>query len=164
MSLRFAWRDLVVLVTTGAKDSEGELRHATEEIRERARRRGDPVAFLHVQSGRGAPDADLRREIEASMRELEPHLRCLTMLIDAEGFLAATLISIGSSMIRTFGRCGPTRMFRTSADAASWLCTYVDGYPDEIREVVDQIRARSLRPASPTPHHARLRPIPIHGL
>lgn len=118
-----AWRRLMMLVWKGQASAAG-IDRSSALFRPWAERHPEGVAFLIVVTTQRTqpPDEQTRAAMERTRRVPEGPFRGMATLIEAEGFVAATVRSI---MTRLQGG-GGGKVFRTVDEVAAWGAALLD--------------------------------------
>jgi hypothetical protein len=133
-----AWRRLMMLVWKGQASATG-IERSSDRFRSWAERHPEGAAFLIVVSTQRTqpPDEETRAAMERTHRVPEGPFRGMATLIEAEGFIAATVRSI---MTRLQGG-GGGNVFRTADEVAAWAAALLDdpgftaeGFAEALRE------------------------------
>ena len=133
-----------VLVAVWRKDVKlGALRAFETELK----------AFVPRCEGRGyasitviEPTISLRLSDEARatserlQRELAPHIKCMSYLVEVEGFVAAAARTIASGFTLVTRAPYPLKVFGNSGECARWAGPYVDVPTADIEALVRDVR------------------------
>lgn len=135
-----AWRRLMLLVWRGRATAAG-IERSRAIFEPWVERQPEGGAFLIVVPGHRTPPPDEQTRAamqRASTNPIGP-FKGMATLIEAEGFVAATVRSI---MTRLQGG-GAARVFRTTAETASWAAALLDDpelTADGLAEVIRRAR------------------------
>lgn len=86
------------------------------------------------------PD-NVRKQSETLQREMAPHIKCMSYLVEAQGFIAATARTVASGFTLITRAPYPLKVFGSLMECAAWAGPYVDVPDREIERFVHRVRA-----------------------
>lgn len=137
------WGPMLIAIFNGAVRGE-RVRPVVEAARRNCRRHPEGGGFtLIVGPHAGLPDADARRLTSDALVELGDHIHSAAVLVDWDGFRAATARSAVSTMFFATGKRLSMKVFKSLPEAARWQSETVRGPAfdgERYQKVVEEVR------------------------
>lgn len=135
---------LFIAVVNGAVRGE-RVQAIIDEARLHCERHPDGGCFsLVVGPDTGLPDAGVRGLMSAAIDELGGYIQAAAVIIDRDGFSAATARSVVSTMFFATGRRLTMRVFKSVRSAATWQAIAIHHEPrlraERIAEAIERVR------------------------
>ena len=114
------WNDMVIVDWAGLPTKD-RLRTFEAKINETAGGRQKVVVVVRLRPGLGVPTAEMRDEITRVMRDTQHITAGWCVLLEREGFFAATHRSLTATMHLLSGSKVKLKVFKTVSEAAVWV-------------------------------------------
>lgn len=120
------WGPMTIVVWDGRVRAR-RVSEVLEVARAQCRRHPDGGGFtLVVRRHTGLPSGDVRGSVSGALADMGGFIHCATVVIEGEGFLAATARSVVSLLFLASGRAIPMKVFADLREAALWQARNLD--------------------------------------